>query len=254
MPAYGYLDETLLGLMTGIEGLTDFVETVECMEANGLAYGYPIFAYAGNLGLGWGAHTDTATITASGSFTGSDTAIIVTLNGVALSSIGYASSSLATGNAVAAAILAALIITNPRATVAFNDSAHTFTIISPGIDVTATLASSGGVTATTAYTSSAIFMGIAGFTQQSLRDTAGGYRQNQAMNSAFFGFIYVQTSVAVNDGQPAFVIYAPGATQGQFTNVPTNNMPTHAIFRTTLTGAGIAKLELRGKANLAGTI
>ena len=39
MPAYGYLDQAILGLMTGVEGLADFVESVECMEALGIAYG-----------------------------------------------------------------------------------------------------------------------------------------------------------------------------------------------------------------------
>jgi len=210
MGAYNYMDTAILGLAQGILGVTDFFETINCQEPNGITYGYPIFSPSGNTGIGYNAHQTQAVITTSGAFTSSDTAIIVTLNGVALSSVAYSSSSAHTGSLVVVAILAAL---PTGSTCVFNDSAHTFTIYSPGQDLTATLASSGGVTATTAYTvgASDLFMGVAGFTQRSLRSTAGGYTQNDPMNSMYLGFIYVQCPIAVTDGQSAYVIVDPTA-------------------------------------------
>ncbi len=254
MSAYNYLDTMILGLMQGIEGVTDFIETLECGETNGISYGNPLFSFPGNTALAYNAHQDTAVITTSGAFTSNDTAVIVTLNGVALAGQAWATNDAALGALVVAVILAAL---PTGSTCVYAASAHTFTIKTAGADLTATLASSGGVTATTAYSSSCLFMGIAGFTQKSLRTTAGGYTLSDAMNNAYLGFIPVYTAVAVTDGQTAYVIIAPGATQGQFTNVAGSgpaNFPTKAIFRGTTTGAGIVLIELRGKQNYAGTL
>ena len=97
-------------------------------------------------------------------------------------------------------------------------------------------------------------MGVTGFTQLSFRDSAGGYPTDYQMNSAYLGQIYVQTSLAVKSGQPAYVVMAPGATQGQFTNVSTNNFNIKAFFRSSTTGAGLAIVELKGKQNFAGTL
>ena len=254
MGAYNNLDPAIAGLRLGIESLSDFIETFRSADpAAIMPYGVPVFMNPGDEPNGYLAHQDTAVITCSGSFTGSDTAIIVTLNGTPLASIGYAVSSATTGAAVRAAILAALSAISGT-TCVFDDSAHTFTIFTPGYDLTATLASSGGVTATTAYSSSMIFMGVSVFDQVSYRDSTGGYPLDVSGNMTYFGLIWVNTSVAVKSGQDAYVILASGATQGKFTNVSTNNYACKAIFRSTTTGAGLVLIELRGKQNYAGTL
>ena len=251
MGAYGNLDPAIAGLRLGIESLSDFIETFRSADAAGIAYGVGVFQNPGDEPNGYLAHQDTATLTLNGAFTGSDTAIVVTLNGVVLATISYAVGDANTGALVCAAILAA--ITTAGATATYNSSTHVFTVFTPGADLVVTLASNG-VTSATTYTSSMIFMGVSVFDQVSYKDTTGGYPKDSSGNMSYLGQIWVNASVAVKAGQDAYIILAPGATQGKFTNVSTNNFACKAIFRTTTTGAGLVLIELRGKQNYAGTL
>lgn len=104
-------------------------------------------------------------------------------------------------------------------------------------------ASQAGTTIT--YSNGQIFQGFARFTQQG--DTeVGSYYENEAMNVRERGFIWVDASLAVQDGDDVYVIWQTGANQGKVTNVATDNYETGCKFRGNTTGAGPVLVEVNG--------
>lgn len=66
------------------------------------------------------------------------------------------------------------------------------------------------------------FVGIAGFTQQ----TAGCYEAERALNCVKVGFIYVEMTGAIKEGEAVYVKYADGS----FVSETTKNAGTAADF------------------------
>ena len=252
MGAYNNLDTAVLGLMVGIEALRDFQETLRNGEGASIAYGAPLFQAPGDPVNAHIAHTDNVLLTQSGTF-GASNSFVMTLNGVALSAIVYSTNNADMYTAIKAALVAALPATAVVTVVA---GSYTINVYNPGYDITLTGATTGGsaVTSTPTYSNGSIFMGVAGFTQLSFRDSTGGYPADYQMNSAYFGQIWVYASKAVSSGSKAYVIYAPGATQGQFTDSASATYDIHALFRTSTTGPGLVIVELKGKQNPATSI
>ena len=252
MGAYNELDVAIAGLRLGIESLADFIESFRSADVAGnIPYGVGVFMAVGGSPNGYLAHQDTVVLTQSGTF-GASNVFTPTLNGVALGAVTYATNNADMYTAIKAEIVAAL----PAAQVSVTAGSYLITIFNPGYDVTLTGSTAGGsaVTSTPTYSSSMIFMGVTSFDQVSYRDSTGGYPLDVAGNCSYMGQIWVNTSVAVNSGQAAYIIIAAGATQGQFTNVSTNNFVTKGVFRSNTTGAGLALVELRGKSNFAGNL
>ena len=180
---------------------------------------------------------DRGTITYSTDFiTGN--VIALSVNGIAISPVTYATSHAATATALLAAINALTGV------VATKDAAGlVFTIETKGIAITLTSSVTGGVsqptvTIVTATTSDEIFRGIS----LHRHNEVGQYSVNDIVDVLRQGIVWVDTSVAVTADDDAYVDMAGGL--GKFTNSSTNNLATGGKFRSTVGAAGLAKVEI----------
>jgi len=126
---------------------------------------------------------------------------------------------------------------------------RTFLIDAPGTDVVvdnvvvASGASQAGSTVT--YSSTGVFVGIAGHEhRQATEAGVANYPVGSACNVVNEGKIWVPTTVAVVEGETAYVI-AGGTDVGKFTNVSSGNIATGGVFKNTVTAAGRAIVKIR---------
>ena len=104
-------------------------------------------------------------------------------------------------------------------------------------------ASQAGVTARDLLAWNELFRGIALHTNKAPSSTnTSNYAANDAVNVLRSGCAWVETAVAVNAGQKAYVDMSGGI--GKFTNVSSGNLPTGGRFASTVAAAGLAKLEI----------
>jgi hypothetical protein len=242
--AYGNLAENLLGMPYGIDPFD--AESPVCSELLGIDYGDPVVEYPGYEGLAYKPHTDTVTLTQSADFSASNSTVL-TLNGVALDAVVYATSNANTQLLLKAAILVAI----PTAIVTISTS-RIIIVTTHGADITLTGVVTGGsaVTLTPAYSTVAVFAGIAMFMQISHKTYTGGYKLYDAMTIMRRGKIWAYASKAVNSDTKAYVIYAAGATQGQLTDSASSTLLTSGVFRKTITVAGNVLLEVLSHKNI----
>lgn len=159
------------------------------------------------------------------------------INGNAIAPVTYGTSHAATMTAIAAAI--ALLTGVTRAVVS---AARVITVETEGLTCTGTdWVVTGGVSQaviTAATTTDDIFRGV------SLHEhkPGGTYYANDMANIGKKGTFIVDVSVAVTIDDTAYVDLANAI--GKFTNVSTNNMATGGKFRSTTSGAGLAKLDI----------
>jgi len=81
------------------------------------------------------------------------------------------------------------------------------------------------------------FYGIALYEES---QTTGDYQISKPVNVLRQGSVVVESTVAVNAGDPAYVLPA----SGNFTNVSTDNVVTGGVFTKTIAGAGITTIEI----------
>jgi hypothetical protein len=180
---------------------------------------------------------DVSKVTFSADFSSSNV-ITVTINGVACSPVTYASNHATTATALLAAIAA-----HPAVTASSKNSAgRIYTIETKGIAISASGIVAGGsavtVTAEQLTGANDVFRGISIHRHNEL----GLYSAKEVIDIMRQGEIWVDTAVQVTSDETAYVDMAGGV--GKFTNVSTNNMATGGKFRSSNTGAGLAKVEI----------
>jgi hypothetical protein len=106
-------------------------------------------------------------------------------------------------------------------------------------------ASQAGVTLRALEAWNELFFGIALHTHLAPTQVAvanAAYAINDAVNVLHQGCAWVETALAVNSGELAYVDMTGGI--GKFTNVAAGNLPTGGRFRSNVAAAGLAKLEI----------
>lgn len=249
MSDYGNLGTPFAGMVHDIVSGND--RTRKCAE-DVINWGEPVFTYAGDDINGYKVKQDIGIITLDADFVADNTiTTTLTIDGVAQTPVAtpWNATHDDTMNDHKDDLEAAfddLIVTLTDGT-----TNREFTLLLKGKNITLiTSVITGGVSQagiTITYSNGQIFEGVARFTQKAVDEqNAGSYVEYDAMNVREKGFIYVETSVAVQSGQDAYVIWTSGANQGKFTNVSTDNYETGCKFRETITAAGVVLLEVNG--------
>ena len=165
--------------------------------------------------------------------------ITITVNGEATAAVPFNSDHDTTSADVLAAIQG--LSTVDSASISDGAVNREFTIESIGdvIAVSETVTGGAGqVTGTPTFSSDDIFRGISLHTHKE----DGNYAINDAVSVMRQGTAWVDTGVAVVADEAAYVDIV-GAL-GKFTNVSAGNLATDGFFRSTNSGAGLAKLEI----------
>jgi hypothetical protein len=82
-----------------------------------------------------------------------------------------------------------------------------------------------------------VFHGIALYEES---QTTGNYPDTKPVNVLRQGSAWIETTVAVNAGEPAYV----DVSTGNFTNVSTGNVATGGAFGKTIAAAGLTTIEI----------
>lgn len=177
-----------------------------------------------------------ATLTVSTDFIASNSTI-VTVNGVSTAAVVYASSHANTASLLLAAIQGLSTVLS-----ATKDTAglvYTVVLLDAVASASAvTTLGSSQPTWSIAYSGNSVFRGIALHTHK----VDGKYAANDAVNVARKGIVWVKVSGAVAKDATAYVDL--GAADGSFTSTSSNNLATGGVFKSTTSGAGMAKLEI----------
>lgn len=226
MPAYGALDVAVPGQLINGE---DFIDSLVVADADGIAFGAPVFVANGEDGKAFPAKTDALSFVLSAAFVTANT-IAGTVNGTAYS-VNFDTDDATTFAALVTALNAL------PGTIAVGDFAiRTITITNTA---TGAASASGTVTggasqATVTVTTSAnvSLLGVAVFSH---REYAGASlaKYQTSLSVVRVGRIWVKTGPVVLSGQRAYW----DATNKVFTNVSSGNVATPWYFRTTTAAA-----------------
>jgi hypothetical protein len=247
MAAYGTPDTAIAGLLYSGEDSKVF-ESAIAQEA--IAFGAPVFGFAGSENKCYGPHTDKATVTYV-SDTEATSVLTTVINGTSVANT-YG------GGSHAATMTAHLVAINANATMvaagitATAVTARIFTVQGPAgltITVTSAITVAGAATATILAGTNGKFLGTAVFVQTGSATIGAGTALYEALSSVSIlakGKLWVLAESSVTDKVAAYVSGIGGAgTVGRFTNVSTSNYDIGGYFRSNVTG-GLAVLEVRG--------
>lgn len=221
--------------------------TIESFAANGsVPFGYGVVGDPGDTKKVQLPSNDVATLVFDGDFVASNS-IVITVNDVATDAVVFATDQDTTAEAVRAAIEGLSTVKSATLTDTGGDN-RTFRIES--VDDTAITVSeaitggAGQATGTVTYSTDNILRGIAAKSHRE-QDADGTveYKDGDAVNVVRQGQLWVPVTVAVTADDTAYII-ASGADAGKFTNVSTNNIATGGKFRSSTTGAGLAKTDI----------
>lgn len=171
--------------------------------------------------------------------------ITITVNGVAAAGVTFVTDHATTSAAVLVAIQALAAVTT--ASISDPGTDREFQIETTGVAITVTETVTGGAsqaTGTFTATLNDVFRGISLHHHTEVRkigETAN-YQVNDAVSVLRKGRAVVETSGTVAADQAAFVDVAGGI--GKFTATSSGNLATGGKFRTAVTGAGLADLEI----------
>jgi hypothetical protein len=241
MSAYNDIDVQVAGLRYGLEAT---VETFHAAEE--IAFGDPVFGYAGDDVNGYAAHQDTAQIVWDADFVTSNS-IDVVVNGVT-TTVVFDTDQATTMLAIIAAIEAQTLLAGidvTRTDISGDD--RTLKFFWKGDDIetlteTVTLGASQA-TGTITFSNSQVFLGIALLSHQESAGVAK-YDLNEAMNVLTEGFVWVNAYQAVQANSAAYVVVTFGANLGKF---GTAGYDTKSRFRGNTSGAALVALEVRGQ-------
>ena len=269
MPAYANIDPAIDGLQYG---MNPRIESAIAQEP--INYGVAVFGKDGVDNAVWGTHQDQALVTATGALVGSNvitvgftwTPTTGTLAGVAqvISGITTTFSGddattitniIANINANAAVIaINAAVPGSLKALASPAGTAYQWALQGDAGDITAVTAvvtaGGGQVTYSTVYSEFKRFLGVTAFTQRGGRLYGAGtskFNQYDAVDIVTLGELWVSTGgvTTIKNGTNAYVIVAPGTTQGQFNaTVTTPNFNPQCHFRSNY-NAGRALLGVR---------
>jgi hypothetical protein len=245
MSAYGDLDKAIAGQKFGLD---DETETVIAREK--LYPGDPVFSLVGEEDAGYGAHLNGVTLTASAALV-TGNSIAVTINGIAVDSVSFDTSSPNTFQKIVDAI-------NLNADVralgidAFikEGSPLKFSLAGSGITITVAAVVTGGAsqaTFTSAAYTTAVFLGVARHMELSYKEGTGFYPQGVMVNVMTHGRIAIPVAddAGPGNGKKAYVILS-GNDAGKFTDVADGAYDCGCYFRSGRIEGNLALVEVRG--------
>lgn len=219
MPAYGALDEAILGLLINGE---DFIDSFKVADASGIAYGAAVFAANGQDGLAFNAKADVLSFVLSAAFVTGNT-IAGNVNGQAYS-VAFATDDATTFANLVKAFNAL------TGTVAVGDYAsRTITITYSGASASASGTVTGGASQATVTVTTSATVSLLGVAVHSHTDYAGVAKADYkaAVGVLRIGKVWVKVGAAVLSEQRAYW----DATNGVFTNVSSGNLATPWYFK-----------------------
>jgi len=244
MSAYNKLDPAIAGLKYGSMQSGEKIVTYKAAEQ--INFGVPVFGYSGDNINVYNAKRDTAVSLLDADLVTSNV-YTLTINGTDVATT-FDTDHDTTMDAVKANIETAF----PSATVTLTDATNNreVTIFQAGTNFTVTGVvtlggSQAGVTVT--YTTAQVFLGVSVITHKAYTDSVGYYVQYDAVNVMEYGELYVNTAAAVNANTDAYVVWNLTSDQGKFTATSTNNYAVGCKFKSTITAAGLAVVEVRGQ-------
>lgn len=215
-----------------------YTEKESFMCGEEIPFGRGVAGDKGNYDTVYLPKNDVLTLTFAGDALEASNVINGKINGHAIAPVTYAVSEANTMALIVAAI--ALLSGVSRATLT---SAHVITVETQGLAISAsdwaiTAGTKQGTITPATSTTDDIFRGIT----LHEHNVGGVYKIKALANVGKKGVFWGEVSVAVAIDDDVYVDLS-GAI-GKFTNVSTNNMATGGKFRTTTTGAGLAKIDI----------
>ena len=222
----------------GMKGDSRFDLVESAIAYNTINFGRGLTNYPGENDVEMGRR-NVATITLSGDIVTSNT-VSLTIQGTAVSVV------FATSHANTVALLLAAIQAVPGVYAASADAAgHVFTVRTKGAAAVISGSIAGGATQATVTVESTnatlAAIKFAGISLHRNKETAS-YLADEMVDNSRQGEVWVETTVAVTKDQAAYVDLADG--NGKFTNVSTGNLATGGVFKSTVSAAGIAPVEI----------
>ena len=227
---------------TGFAGMKadsafDLVESI--IAYNAINFGRGLASYKGETDVEM-AKRDVATVTYSADFVASNK-VNLTINGVAMAEVTFATDHATT----AAAVLAAIQAVSTVYSATKDGAGRVFTIRTKGTVATITGAVTAGgsqatttVESTTASATNMVFKGIS----VHRHNESGAYAAKDIVDVIRQGRVWIETSGTVAVDQTAYVDLSDGL--GKFTATSTNNLATGGVFKSAVTGAGLAVVEI----------
>jgi hypothetical protein len=243
---YGETPNAMIGQLYGSHAITETVTAAEKIYP-----GDPVFGLVGDDKMGYLAHVNEVTLTASANLiTGNQIAIVV--NGVNVGGVAFQTDHATTMAAIVNAIdqneaVRALGID------AFQMEGVPLAIYlgAPGVSITAALTVTGGNTQATFSSSvgtSSKFIGIAKRSDAlSFKDGVGFYPPSMPVGVLKEGRIAIRLADAAvpGDKKPAYIILA-GDEAGKFTDDASGNYDSGCIFRSGRIDGDLAFVEVHG--------
>jgi hypothetical protein len=224
-------------------GLTGHTRTYVAGEK--IYPGDPVFGMIGDNEHCYGAHINAVTLTASADLiTGNLVTVVV--NGVTLPAVEFVDSSAKTLEKIVLGIELNPDLGELDITAFVVEGANAFTIVGPGITITASATVAGGASQATfasAADTNLKFIGVAEHTELCTKNGTGYYDPEDAVNIRDFGEIYAPVADDANpaDKEPAYIDVANGV----FTDVVGSNYDCGCFFRSNKQD-GLARVEVRG--------
>lgn len=225
MTAYGNMSTALAGAKFG--GNTEVVSRV---AGDTIEFGMPVVAYEADSEKAYQYLLDKSVLTYSADFIASN-ATTVTVNGTAAATITFSDTHANMMIALSAAV-------DAIAGVTCSQTGRILTVTVPGSVATVSTVTVGG---STQPTSSQVLSCSAGLLGVALRtqNVGGKYLELDAVNVLREGEIWVMTADAVVANKAAYMVAATGA----FTDEVSGNVATGYVFRSSTSGAALARLE-----------
>ena len=207
--------------------------------------GDPLFGMVGDDEHCYGAHINAETITFDAPLVVGNK-VAVTVNGIAIPVVEFVESSAKTLEKIVREIDISSALGELGINAFIVEGANAFTIVGPGINITATATVTEGASQPDVdiepYTNLK-FIGVAEHTELSTKNGTGFYDINDAVNVRDGGEIYVPVAEDANpsDKEPAYINLANGV----FTDVAGGNYDPGCFFRSNKQD-GLARVEVRG--------
>jgi len=226
MTAYGNIE----GALAGAKVYTD-ADVISRVAGNTIQFGAPVVAYEDDSTKAYNFQSDKTVATFDRDFEAGNT-ISTTVNGLSAATVPFSSSHADTKAALVSAIDALAGIT------AANSAGRAITVISKGAPVVLTTTVIGGTNqavATQVTSCSATPIGVA---VRSMK-VSGQWDSQDIMPIMREGEIWVLTADAVVANKAAYITSA-----GTWTDEVGSNTATNYVFRTSTSGAALARLEV----------
>jgi len=257
MGAYNYMDSWIPGQSTEENQEVFSVRTRAAQED--ISFGKPVCGYTGDESKAWNYKLDTTKLVFSGDLSASNSTVL-TVDGVALTAVVFATTHLAAMQALAAKVKAATFVDGHGDTKYYDciidpeDATNrTLLIRAKGATSVSSGVVSGGsaVTITATYQSDQVFLGISYYSAKDVAFNAAAayakYFQNQDINIAEKGIVAVYVKGTILADKVAYIMATSGDSKlGYFY---TSGDSCNAIFRSDMQLIGsdyLAALELRG--------